>query len=109
MRNFLSVAGAALAASLVVTAASAEVRGTKFIDVDRVNLQVFALGFALAALAGVLVSMSEQVSPFIGFPFTISAFVIVILGGLVTSTLLNLFLVPTLYLRFGRTHSNAAV
>jgi Cu/Ag efflux pump CusA len=27
---------------------------------------------------------------------------IVILGGLVTSTLLNLFLVPTLYLRVGR-------
>ena len=34
---------------------------------------------------------------------------IVILGGLVTSTLLNLFLVPTLYLRFGRKHANAAV
>ena len=27
---------------------------------------------------------------------------VVILGGLVTSTLLNLFIVPTLYLRFGR-------
>jgi len=27
---------------------------------------------------------------------------IVILGGLVTSTLLNLLVVPTLYLRFGR-------
>ena len=27
---------------------------------------------------------------------------IVILGGLVTSTLLNLFVVPVLYLRFGR-------
>ena len=27
---------------------------------------------------------------------------IVILGGLITSTLLNLFVVPTLYLRFGR-------
>ena len=27
---------------------------------------------------------------------------VVILGGLVTSTLLNLFVVPTLYLRFGR-------
>jgi Cu/Ag efflux pump CusA len=33
---------------------------------------------------------------------------IVILGVLVTSTLLNLFLVPTLYLRFGRTHADAA-
>jgi Cu/Ag efflux pump CusA len=27
---------------------------------------------------------------------------LVILGGLVTSTLLNLFIVPSLYLRFGR-------
>jgi Cu/Ag efflux pump CusA len=27
---------------------------------------------------------------------------IVILGGLVTSTVLNLFIVPSLYLRFGR-------
>ena len=34
---------------------------------------------------------------------------IVIMGGLVTSTLLNLFLVPALYLRFGRTHSQAPV
>ena len=33
---------------------------------------------------------------------------IVILGGLVTSTLLNLFIVPTLYLRFGQRRANAA-
>jgi Cu/Ag efflux pump CusA len=30
---------------------------------------------------------------------------IVILGGLITSTLLNLFVVPSLYLRFGREES----
>ena len=30
---------------------------------------------------------------------------IVILGGLITSTLLNLFVVPSLYLRFGRKHA----
>ena len=29
---------------------------------------------------------------------------IVILGGMVTSTLLNLFVVPSLYLRFGSRH-----
>ena len=33
---------------------------------------------------------------------------IVILGGLVTSTLLNLFVVPSLYLRFARTGRNVA-
>ena len=32
---------------------------------------------------------------------------IVILGGLVTSTLLNLFVVPSLYLRFARNGRNA--
>jgi branched-chain amino acid transport system permease protein len=52
------------------------------IDVDRINIQVFALGFALAALAGTLISMTQPISPFMGFPFTISAFVIIILGGL---------------------------
>jgi len=30
---------------------------------------------------------------------------VVILGGLFTSTLLNLFVVPSLYLRFGRSSS----
>jgi branched-chain amino acid transport system permease protein len=52
------------------------------IDAHRTNLGIFALGFALAGLAGTLVSMGEQISPFIGFPYTISAFVIIILGGL---------------------------
>lgn len=33
---------------------------------------------------------------------------IVILGGLITSTLLNLFLLPTLYLRYGQRHLNTA-
>ena len=32
---------------------------------------------------------------------------IVILGGLVTSTLVNLFIVPSLYLRFGKGQSKA--
>jgi len=31
---------------------------------------------------------------------------VVILGGLVTSTLLNLFLMPALYLRYGSRESN---
>jgi Cu/Ag efflux pump CusA len=33
---------------------------------------------------------------------------IVILGGLVTSTLLNLFVTPSLYLRFGRSRQESA-
>ena len=42
----------------------------------------FALGFGIAGVAGCLISMLEQVSPFMGFPFTIAAFIVIILGGL---------------------------
>ena len=52
------------------------------VDIDRVQLASFGLGFGTAALAGALVSMTEQVSPFMGFPFTIAAFVVIIMGGL---------------------------
>jgi branched-chain amino acid transport system permease protein len=52
------------------------------VDVNRVQIVSFALAFGTAALAGVLISMTEQVSPFMGFQFTIAAFVVVILGGL---------------------------
>lgn len=56
------------------------------IDVDRVQAISFALGFGLAALAGALISTMQQISPFMGFPFTIAAFVVIILGGLGNTT-----------------------
>jgi branched-chain amino acid transport system permease protein len=52
------------------------------IPVDRINLVSFCFGFGAAGLAGVLVSMTEEISPFMGFPFTVTAFVVIILGGL---------------------------
>jgi branched-chain amino acid transport system permease protein len=52
------------------------------IDVGRVQATSFVVGFGLAGLAGGLVSMLGQISPFMGFPYTISAFVVIILGGL---------------------------
>ena len=52
------------------------------VDVDRVQWASFAIGFGSAALAGVLLSMLEQFSPFSGFPFTIAGFIVIILGGL---------------------------
>jgi branched-chain amino acid transport system permease protein len=52
------------------------------IPVARIDLICFCLGFGIAGLAGVLVSMTEQISPYMGFPFTVTAFVVVILGGL---------------------------
>jgi branched-chain amino acid transport system permease protein len=52
------------------------------IPVDRINLVSFCFGFGIAGLAGVLLSMTEEISPFMGFPFTVTAFVVIILGGL---------------------------
>lgn len=52
------------------------------INIERVQALSFVIGFAAAGLAGALVGMIEQITPFMGFPFTISAFVVIILGGL---------------------------
>jgi branched-chain amino acid transport system permease protein len=52
------------------------------IDIEKLERWSFIAGFGVAGLAGALVSMVEQVSPFMGFPYMIAAFVIIILGGL---------------------------
>ena len=52
------------------------------IDVDRVDVLVFGLGIATAALAGVLLMPIYSVSPGVGFQNALIAFVVVVLGGL---------------------------
>jgi branched-chain amino acid transport system permease protein len=52
------------------------------VDVDAVFMISSALGFALAGLAGVIISTYEEITPFMGGHFTVVAFVIIILGGL---------------------------
>jgi len=52
------------------------------VNTDKVYIFCFGTGFALAGLAGALVSMFYTVSPFIGLPYTMMAFIVVILGGL---------------------------
>jgi branched-chain amino acid transport system permease protein len=52
------------------------------VNIGRLQATSFVMGFAAAGLAGALVSLFEQINPFIGFPYTISAFVVIILGGL---------------------------
>jgi len=52
------------------------------VNVDQVQVITICAGFAVAGVAGVLVSMTEQITPFMGFPFTITAFVVIIVGGL---------------------------
>lgn len=52
------------------------------VNVDHVRAVTIAAEFAVAGVAGVLVSMTEEITPFMGFPFTIVAFIVVIVGGL---------------------------
>lgn len=52
------------------------------INVEKVQMVAIGMGFAAAAIAGALLSMTEQTTPFMGFRFTIAAFVVIILGGL---------------------------
>ena len=52
------------------------------INVGLIQRVSFAIGFGVAGIAGLLISLAEQISPFMGFPFTIAAFVVIILGGL---------------------------
>jgi branched-chain amino acid transport system permease protein len=86
----LSMTGLAIRA-LIQQRDAAELVG---VDVTHTHLLSFCLGFAMAALAGSLISMIEPISPFMGFPFTIAAFVVIILGGLgnLTGTLIGGFL-----------------
>jgi branched-chain amino acid transport system permease protein len=65
--------------ALIERREAAEIVG---VDIDRMQALSFTVGFASAAAAGSLVSMMQQVTPFMGFPFTIAAFVVIIMGGL---------------------------
>ena len=52
------------------------------INVDRVQMYSLVIGFGITGLAGALISVLEPITPVMGFPYTMSAFVVIILGGL---------------------------
>ena len=52
------------------------------VNVEKVQMVAISIGFAVTAIAGTLLSMTEQTNPFMGFHFTIAAFVVIIIGGL---------------------------
>ena len=52
------------------------------VDTDKIYLFCFVVAFAMAALAGALISMLYTITPFIGMPYTMLAFIIIVLGGL---------------------------
>jgi branched-chain amino acid transport system permease protein len=52
------------------------------IDVARLHSRCFGAGVAMSAATGSLVSMLFELTPFMGLPYTVTALVVVILGGL---------------------------
>jgi branched-chain amino acid transport system permease protein len=52
------------------------------INVDRTYMITFALGTALAGLAGVLVAMTQTVTPDVGMLWTLKALIVVVLAGI---------------------------
>src|SRR5881296_1425636 len=52
------------------------------IPIGRVYLIAFALGSALAGVAGALVSVSDAISPAIGLGWTLKALIVIVLGGM---------------------------
>lgn len=52
------------------------------INTNSIYIFSFCLAFALAGVAGCLLSMFYEITPFMGMPYTISAFIIIVLGGL---------------------------
>jgi branched-chain amino acid transport system permease protein len=52
------------------------------VDVRRVHAFCFGTGLAMSAVAGSLISMAFELTPFIGLGYTVTALVVIILGGL---------------------------
>jgi branched-chain amino acid transport system permease protein len=61
------------------------------IDVRRLHPAVFGVGLALAGAAGALLSMVFEISPSMGEPYTVTALIVITLGGFgsVTGSLLG--------------------
>lgn len=52
------------------------------INTGTIYLVSFAGAFAMTGLAGCLLSMFYEITPFMGLPYTIIAFIVIVLGGL---------------------------
>jgi branched-chain amino acid transport system permease protein len=64
------------------TAQDREAAALMGVRIQRTNVTAFALGAALAGMAGVLLTPVFYVYPYVGRVFVIKAFVVVVLGGM---------------------------
>lgn len=67
-----------------ITCVTQDLRGAQIIGIDasKVSMYAFMIGFALAGVAGILYSLMFAVGPFMGLPLTVTAFTIIIFGGI---------------------------
>jgi branched-chain amino acid transport system permease protein len=67
-----------------IKATSFDVDGARLVGIDtgRIYAITFAVGCAMAGIAGSLVAVVYSFSPFSGVTFTTKSFVVVVLGGL---------------------------
>ena len=89
--GFAVVASLALIAVLRFTLVGKAVRammqsptGAQLVGIDTAVLHpvVFGVGLALAGVAGALLSMVYEISPAMGEPYTVTALIVIMLGGL---------------------------
>ena len=95
--NRIVAAGVALAVSLgfylylrrslqgkAIRALMQEPEGAQLVGISlpRLHAYCFGVGVAMSAITGSLVSMFFELTPFIGLPYTVTALVVIILGGL---------------------------
>jgi branched-chain amino acid transport system permease protein len=83
--NTMTVLGVSISYVRVVACAvaiSASLGMAVGINVDRMYNIAFGLGIACVALAGVLMTPFFYIAPQVGLPFTLTAFVVAVLGGL---------------------------
>jgi len=52
------------------------------ISLGRLHARCFGIGIAMSAITGSLISMLFELTPFMGLPYTVTALVVIILGGL---------------------------
>src|SRR5690606_8779131 len=71
-----------LGQAIRATAQNARAARVLGVDTDRVYATTYALNAAICGAAGALVAMAYTIHPYIGLPYTIRSFMIVVIAGL---------------------------
>jgi branched-chain amino acid transport system permease protein len=78
---FLLLRSTKLGLSIRAVSQNSDIARSLGVDANRVNMITFGMAAALASAAGALITPITNVFPTVGWPFTIKAIAIIILGG----------------------------